>query len=268
MTNISSSPINDKAKKKKPQSLLPPEEVQKLMEPKLVASERFFKFFADRMPKFRFIRKVFETPEITVDEVNDQLEVGRFDRAMKRLTRLAILIAFFGCGLAVGAPFFAPLYVYHSITPEGRTAILVPLDLPNLTNPAVVSWAATSATEILSFGFGDVEAKTVLQKRRFTKLGWKNFVKAFLTSKVSDAFKRNQMVMTTVPSDTPVILSQGINDDDVFQWKVEVPIITTYAANNNVIKPERGTIQMTIVRVPYEINTSGIAIDTWRQIKH
>lgn len=254
-------------RKKKPAPLLPPDEVEKAPPPKLTAKQKFFKLLRGLVPDLG-IKSPFETPPITVDIVNEQLEIGRFDRALKKLTRLATLIAFFGCGLAVGAPFFAPLYVYHSITPEGKTAILVPLDLPNLTNPAIVSWAATSVTEVLSFGFGDVEAKTILQKKRFTQPGWKNFVKAFLTSKVSDTFKRNQMVITTVPSDTPVILSQGVNDDDVFQWKVEVPIISTYAANNNVIKPERGTIQMTIVRVPYDESTSGIAIDTWRQIKH
>lgn len=76
------------------------------------------------------------------------------------------------------------------------------------------------------------------------------------------------MVMTTVPSDTPVIVAQGVNSDEHYEWKIEVPIITTYAANNNVIKPERGTIRMTIVRVSHDQSPAGIAIDIWRQIKH
>lgn len=265
MTDTSASISVKKTGKKKPQSLLPEE--QKLDKAGLTRWQRFSRFIKKYVPTIGF-GWMFRTPDITIDSVNEQLEVGRVDRSLKRLTRLSIVVAFFGCGLAVGAPFFAPLYVYHSITPDGRQAILVPLDLPNLTNPAIVSWAATSVTEVLSFGFGDVEAKTIQQKQRFTKLGWKAFVKAFLSTKVSESFKRNQMVMTTVPSDVPVILSQGVNDDDVFQWKLEVPIITTYAANNNVIKPELGTIQMSIVRVPYDINPTGIAIDVWRQIKH
>ena len=266
MATTTSSGTSPGAKKKKAQGLLP-DDAEKASPRKLTGKEKAKKFLKDRSPQLE-VRGPFATPAINVDEVNEQLELGRFDRAIKRLTRLSVFIAFFGCALAVGAPFFAPLYVYHSITPEGRTAILVPLDLPNLTNPAIVSWSATAVTEILSFGFGDVEAKTIEQKKRFTIPGWKAFVKAFLTSKVSDTFKKNQMVMTTVPRDTPIILSQGVNDDDVFQWKVEVPIITTYAANNNVIKPELGTIEMTVVRVPYDQSPSGIAIDVWRQIKH
>lgn len=267
MTDTAASPGVEKVKKKKPPLVLPAEEKEKIAKVKLTRGQVIAKFLRSCVPNIG-ISRLWETPDITVDIVNEQLEVGRADRILKRLTHLSVLIAFFGCCLAVGAPFFAPLYAYHSITPEGRTAVLVPLDLPNLTNPAVVRWAATAATEVLSFGFGDVEAKTILQKKRFTQLGWKAFVKAFLTSKVSDTFKKNQMVMTTVPSDTPVILSQGVNDDDVFQWKLEVPIITTYAANNNKTRPELGTIYMTIIRVPYDINNFGIAIDVWRQGKH
>lgn len=279
MTNTASSPTA-KTPKRKPKPLLPPEEVVKAPPPKLTPREKIGQFFAGSAAKIP-IRNPLATPPVTVDEVNENLEIGRFDRVLKTTTRQAVVIAFLGCALAVGAPFFAPLYVYSAVTPEGVEALLnlqnpekkdigtlVPLDMPNLTNPAIVSWAATSATEILSFGFGDIDAKTILQKKRFTTPGWKAFVKSFLTSKVGETFKRNQMVMTTVPSDTPVILSQGVNDDNVFQWKVEVPIITTYAANNNVIKPELGTIQMTIVRVSYDQSPSGVAIDLWRQIKH
>lgn len=253
--------------KKKDIPLLPPEEVAPPAEIILTRREKLalaIGNFSKKIP----LAGIFHTPPITEDIVDENREVGRADQAIKKITRLSIAIAVFGSLLAFGAPFFAPIYVYHSQTPEGKTALLVPLDMPNLTDPAIVSWAATSVTEILSFGFGDIEAKTAQQKLRFTPLGWKAFVKAFLGTKVIDTFKRNQMVMTTVPSDTPVILSKGINEDDVYQWKVEVPIITTYAANNNVMKPERGTIQITIVRVSHDQSPSGIAIDILRQIKH
>lgn len=252
---------------KKPVAPILPTDDSSLIVPGLTRGQRILRLLGD-MSNALGLSRVFRTPPVTVDVVNEQLELGRFDRSIKRVTMMSALVAAFGCFLAVGAPFFAPIYKYHSITPEGKTALLVPLDLPNLTNPAVVSWSATAVTEILSFGFGDVEAKTVLQKRRFTPEGWKAFVKAFLTNKVSDSFKKNQMVMTTVPSDTPVIISQGVNEEDVFQWKLEVPIITTYAANNNHIKPESGIIQMIVKRVPYEVNDTGIAIDGWKTVKH
>jgi hypothetical protein len=254
--------------KKNPPPLLPPEEeVVSAPSPKLDFKDRMKKLVKDKVERIP-IKSPFATPEISADIVNEQLEVGRADRALKRLTYQAIAIAALGCILAVGAPFFSPIYVYNSRTPEGRTAFMMPLDLPNLTNPAVVSWAAISTTEILSFGFGDFEEKALLQKKRFTKLGWDAFVKAFLGGKISDAFKKGQMVMTTVPTDTPVIISQGVNEEGVYHWKLQVPIITTFAANNNVIKPEPGVIEMTIVRVSSDENPAGLAIDIWKQIRH
>jgi len=268
-STVASTDTPAKSKKKIPAPLILPEEIsaEAAAAPKLSLPDRIKQSLKDQIARIP-IKSPFATPEITADIVNEQLEIGRADRGLKRLTRLAIGVAVFGIILSFGSPFFAPLYVFHSMTPEGRTAILVPLNLPNLTNPAVVSWAATSVTEILSFGFGDVEAKTAVQRKRFTPPGWKAFVKAFLGTKVIDTFKKSQMVMTTVPTDTPVILSQGVNYEDRYEWKLEVPIITTFAANNNVIKPERGTIMMTIVRVPYDQSVAGIAIDVWRQIKH
>jgi hypothetical protein len=256
-----------KGKKKMPAPLVLPDATEAAPPPKLSLPDRIKQSFGAQVKKVP-IKSPFATPEITADAVNEALEIGRADRGFKRLTHLATGVFFFGCLLAFGSPFFAPLYVFHSITPEGRTAILVPLDLPNLTNPAVVAWAATSVTEVLSYGFGDIEAKTIVQRQRFTPPGWKAFVKAFLSSKIIDTFKKGQMVMTTVPTDTPVILAQGVNNENRYEWKIEVPIITTFAANNNVFKPERGTIMMTIVRVPYDQNVAGIAIDVWRQIKH
>jgi intracellular multiplication protein IcmL len=256
-----------KGGKKLPQPLLPPVEQVKAPPPVLTRQQKVKKALKEKTAKIP-VKSPFATPAISADIVNEQIEVARANRAFKRVTRMSVLLGIFCCILSFGAPFFAPLYVFHSITPEGKTAILVPLEIPNLTNPAIVNWAATSVTEILSFGFGDVEAKTVQQKLRFTPAGWKAFVKAFLSTKVSETFKRNQMVMTTVPVDTPIILSQGVNSEDTYEWKVEVPIITTYAANNNVIKPERGLIQMTIIRVPHDQSAAGIAIDIWKQIKH
>lgn len=266
MTMSSKRPTIDVTQKPlKP--LLPPDEADTVPYTEHTRAEKiaaFFKAFSWLMP----FGSPFASAPIRDDIVNEKLELGRAERSIKKLTYQAALVAFFACGLAVGAPFFAPLYVYHSITPEGKTALLVPLELPNLTNPAIVSWAATSITEILSFGFGDIKEKTMRQKIRFTKPGWKAFVKSFMSSKVGETFQKSQMVMTTVPSDTPVIISQGINEDDVYEWKVEVPIITTYAANNNVIKPERATMQLTIVRVPNGESPAGIAIDIMRQVKH
>ena len=66
-----------------------------------------------------------------------------------------------------------------------------------------------------------------------------------------------------MPSNTPVIMGQGVNIDQIYQWNVEMPIIMTYATNNNVMRKDRAIVSLEIVRVPAEQSSSGIGIKAW-----
>ena len=72
--------------------------------------------------------------------------------------------------------------------------------------------------------------------------------------------------MTTVPSNTPVIVSKGVDLDNEYKWIVEMPIIETYMTNNNVTSRKKEIVRLTIVRVPSEKNISGIGIKSWKLI--
>ena len=108
------------------------------------------------------------------------------------------------------------------------------LNMPNMTNRAILSWTINSVTEIMTFGFGDFNAKLAQQKTALYGRWLDKFRHEFLKQKIGETFKQNQLVLTTVPSNVPVILSQGQNDQGDYQWKVQVPVIMTYATNNNV----------------------------------
>jgi hypothetical protein len=63
-----------------------------------------------------------------------------------------------------------------------------------------------------------------------------------------------------VPSDTAVILAQGLNKEGIYQWRVQVPVIMTYATNNNVSQGHHAIVTLTIVRVSPQKSPFGIAI--------
>ena len=44
-----------------------------------------------------------------------------------------------------------------------------------------------------------------------------------------------------------------------------MPIVITYSTNNDVSRVSRSFVELTIMRVPYEQSSAGIAIDTWLQ---
>src|ERR1700722_5151317 len=182
----------------------------------------------------------FGSDPISLDVVADEAaEYARHENLLKKLSRQSIIVAFMALFTILCIPFLQPGYRYFAVTPEQKKFQLVPLDLPNLTNNAVLSWAATGVTEIMTIGFGDFESKLVAQKSRFTQPGWDGFVDAFLGEKIDESFRKHQLVLTTVPYDTPVIVSQGENEKHVYEWHIQIPVIMTYATNNNITRPER-----------------------------
>lgn len=160
-------------------------------------------------------------------------------------------------------PFAKPINLYYAITPEQTVKRLTGLNMPNMTNRAVLSWATTSITEVMTMGFGDIDVRLPKQRGRFTQKGWDAYIETFNEMKIRETFKQSQLVLTTVPSNTPVIVGQGINIDNVYQWNVQMPIIMNYATNNNVTRRQRATVSLSIARVPFEENSFGLAIQNW-----
>ena len=192
---------------------------------------------------------------------------AQVDALLRSMTRRAVVIAALAGLLAAALPFFQPIIRYYAISPERQVTMMVPLDLPNLTNRAILSWSANAVTEIMTIGFGDFDAKLGAQRNRFTANGWDAFRTAFLANKIDQALRQHQLVLTTVPADTPVIVSQGENDEHAYQWKVQMPVTMTYATNNNRSVPSAAVVELTITRVPYERSATGIAIDSWKQTR-
>ena len=206
----------------------------------------------------------FTSNPVTTDTVPDEkIAHAKFVRLVTFVGLETIIIAVL-CGfLVLGIPLFQPIYQYYGLNPDKKLLQLVPLTMPNMTNRAVLSWATTSITEIMTYGFGDFEKQLVSQKARFTPDGWDSFVKAFQAQKIAQTFKQNQLVLTTVPSNTPVIVAQGINEKHVYQWRIQMPVVMTYATNNNRNERKTAIIELTIERVSPEQNAASIGIANW-----
>lgn len=213
------------------------------------------------------MRKLLKDEGAVAALVSDEAE---FLRRRKMLVRLigyqnwAIIVLI--SVLILGVPVFMPSYNYYLRTPEREVKRIIALDAPNITNEVLLSWARTSVIEILTVGFGNFDEQLSNQSDRFTEEGWKNFVRAIARDDLISLFSKRQWVLTTVPSDDPVVVSQGPNKDGVYEWVVEIPVAMTFTTNNNVTKGERNTISLTIIRVPTKEKERGIAIKSWKMI--
>ena len=211
-------------------------------------------------------RGIFAEKAFGFDGVaNEEIERSHNQRMLKLVFSQTIVIVILTTVLILMTPFTRPIYHYYAVDDATRTPrSMVGLTMPNMTNTAVLSWSVTSVTAIMTVGFGDFEQKLNSQKNRFTPKGWESFVNAFYKQEIGQSFKEHQLVLTTVPSNTPVIVSQGINEDKAYQWEVQLPIVMTYATNNNVTRRDHQIAKLKIVRVPTLQNPAGIAIKDWR----
>lgn len=195
--------------------------------------------------------------------LNDTAELARVARIKTLIIRQNWIIAGLALVFAVALPLTLPAYSYFARTPDNRVRQMVGLDMPNMTNRAVLSWVTTSVTEIMTMGFGDMDVKLPKEKVRFTTHGWDIYTDAFVRQKIGETFKQNQLVLTTAPSNVPVITAQGVNPDGAYQWNVQMPVIMTYATNNNVTDQKRALVSLSITRVPISQSPAGIAIQNW-----
>ncbi len=215
----------------------------------------------------RLVAALFEDtePEPENGVVADEAGLLAQEQALIRRIRIqSFVILGLIVSLFILIPVLKPIYIYEAMKPTGEKMELVPLSAPNLTDQAILSWSATSITEILTFGFGDFDQRILSQRPSFTSEGWQAFTKAIREEQLRSQFKQRQLVLTTVPSNMPVIVNKGEDIDGLYKWLVEMPVVMTYTTNNNVATIQKSIVKLTIVRVPPSENIMGIGIKGWQ----
>lgn len=150
---------------------------------------------------------------------------------------------------------------YFATTEDGRLVPMVGLNEPNLSTPALVSWAAQAATEVMTFGFNDYRRRLQESSRNFTRTGWNSFTKALGKSRIIETVESQNYLVTAVADSAPLIVSEGLKNGR-YQWIVEVPITVTYQAQN-ATQTKHSLVRMLLVRVPRLESASGVGIEQW-----
>ncbi len=150
---------------------------------------------------------------------------------------------------------------YFATTNDGRLVPMVSLNEPNLSTPALMSWAAQSATEVMTFGFHDYRRRLQEASRNFTRIGWASFTSALDKSRIMEMVEANQQVVTAAPRSAPILISEGLVDGR-YQWQVEIPMVITYQAGSQT-RADNLVITLLIVRVSKLESPNGVGIEQW-----
>lgn len=150
---------------------------------------------------------------------------------------------------------------YFATTNDGRLVPMVALSEANLSTPALMSWSAQSATEVMTFGFHDYRRRLQEASRNFTRVGWASFTSALEKSRIMEMVEANQQVVTAAPRSAPVLISEGVANGR-YQWQIEIPMVITYQAGSQR-RADNLIVTLLIVRVSKLESPNGVGIEQW-----
>jgi intracellular multiplication protein IcmL len=183
--------------------------------------------------------------------------------------RIALIQSIIIAILAIGFIFYAAgqekQYVYFATSEDGRLIPMVPLNHPNLSNPALLSWVSQASAEVMSFGFNDYRRRLQEASRHFTRTGWQSFTQALQSAQMIETINANKQVVTATPNGAPIIIKESI-DTGRYEWLIQVPLLLNYQAGGRS-RDERKEILIKVVRVPRLESPNGVGIEQWNVIQ-
>lgn len=154
-----------------------------------------------------------------------------------------------------------PMDRYFATTADGRLVQMVPLNTPNLSQAALLSWVAQAGTEVMTFGFHDYQRRLQKSSRHFTSKGWESFTAALQQSRILESVKAKQQVVTAAPQSAPVLVQEGLMQG-IYKWIIELPLRVTYQAGQSS-RTDSLLVTIYVERVSTLENPQGVGIDQW-----
>lgn len=151
-----------------------------------------------------------------------------------------------------------PAPKYFSTSINGRITPLIPLDMPNQSDSAVLQWANQAAIAAFSYNFVNWRQELQAASGFFAPSGWDQFNDALKASNNLQAVLAKHLVVSAVATSAPVILQKGVLNG-VFSWRVQMPILVTYQSASESSQ-QNNIVTMLITRVDTLNYPRGIGI--------
>ena len=205
-------------------------------------------------------------PPETMKGLGQVIQRNEFYRdGYRSLLKVAVLQGFVIAGLILAMYFVInthqPENRYFATTEDGRLIPMVPLSEPNMSTPALTSWVAQAASEVMTFGFNDYRRRLQEASRNFTRRGWQSFTEALQKSRIIEQVEASQQIVTAVPNGAPIVQSEGLVAGR-YQWIIELPMIVTYQSGAKE-RTDRMLVTLVVVRVPRLESPNGVGIEQW-----
>jgi len=154
-----------------------------------------------------------------------------------------------------------PTPKYFATTDSGRIIPLIPLNQPNVTNKAILQWAAQAVVSVYTYDFVHYRQTFQENQKYFTSKGWQGFLNAVASSRDLQTVRARKLVLSAVISSAPIITSEYIQNGR-YTWKVQVPIMVTYQSLSETFH-QNLLVTLTVRRISTLDNAVGIGISSF-----
>lgn len=135
----------------------------------------------------------------------------------------------------------------------------LPINQAMLASNEVLSWSTESVLEICNYDYLDYQYTLKKIKPLFTSAGYESYLKALEDSKNLDLVKSKKLYVSAVPTSEPFISKEGVSEEGVYKWEVQVPVMVTYKSATQLVQ-QQVNMALDVVRVTLPESRAGIAI--------
>ena len=159
-------------------------------------------------------------------------------------------------------------YIYFAATADGRMIKLMPLNEPNTTTAALVSWVSQAMTESVQLQRHyetAIHAKS--PARLFSAKGWEDLQQYMRSKGWTHEAMGTVSAAQTAPTAAPKVLKSGVKDG-VYHWQVLVPMVTAVTEGRQQSRSENHAAVVTIARSPEVDSPQGIIITSVEPVQN
>lgn len=174
-----------------------------------------------------------------------------------------LLVANLGLiGLAYFQFFIRSPGQFFGLPPNGQALELTPLDRPNVSTHALLSWVTLAATTSFTFDFVNYKDQLSALQDFFTTDGFTNFYAALQDAGTLSKIEEEKLVLSAVSIGPAIILAEGPQRSG-YTWRVQVPLLIRYQSAS-VNETRIQIVDVMITQVPTSDAPKGIGIAQYR----
>lgn len=154
---------------------------------------------------------------------------------------------------------YKPPGTYFAVFEDNHIEKMRALQYPNLSTDVILQWAMEAATASYTFDFYNYP--TVLKNIRpyFTKAGYDNFISALNSAGTLKRVEEKKIIVSAVPTGTPIILKEGKIVGGIYAWQVQFPMLLTFQSQSDK-SDSKVIVTLLIAQVPTLESPKGIGI--------